>query len=367
MAGTNNFRKKEPGIRETLQDDLNSGDFFKNLKREWAELKEFFIDDDRREQLKTMGGFKKFFVLPFWLLKSLFLKMNTVRRMLFIFSIVLMFLTVKIGNSNSEPNMDFNLFAAFVLIFILMLELKDKLLAKSELREGRSVQEAMMPEENPAISGWDIFLYSRPANDVGGDMVDYLRLGEKRNYIALGDVSGKGLGAALFMVKLQSTLRAMANEITSPAEICDRVNSIFHRDKTSKSFASLVYVEVEDNSDKLKIVNAGHMPPKILSDEIKETKTKGMPAIGLMKKPPYSEEIISFNSGDAMIIYSDGVTEARNPWGDFLGEDKFETFLGKIKHQNASMMGKRLLAELEYFIDDASQSDDISIAILKKE
>ena len=97
-----------------------------------------------------------------------------------------------------------------ILLFILMLELKDKLLAREELEAGRAVQRALMPDSGPTIPGWDVSLFTRSANDVGGDLVDYVPLDDQRNGLVLGDVAGKGLPAALLMAKLQSTLRALA-------------------------------------------------------------------------------------------------------------------------------------------------------------
>src|SRR5512138_3275825 len=94
---------------------------------------------------------------------------------------------------------------------VLMLELKDKLLARSELEAGRTVQLALMPDRPPVVPGWDIWLYSRSANDVGGDLVDYLQIDPQRLGVMLGDVAGKGLPAALLMAKLQATLRALVS------------------------------------------------------------------------------------------------------------------------------------------------------------
>ena len=94
-------------------------------------------------------------------------------------------------------------FGPIFIIFVLMLELKDKLVARHELEAGRSVQFALMPESTPAIPGWDVWLYTRPANDVGGDLVDHVPIDTTHHGVALGDVAGKALPAALLMVKLR--------------------------------------------------------------------------------------------------------------------------------------------------------------------
>jgi len=122
------------------------------------------------------------------------------------------------------------------------LELKDKLHAKTELEEGRSVQNALMPEENPKVDGWDIWLYTRPANDVGGDLLDFTKISENNYGISLGDVAGKGLSAALLMAKLQSTIRAIVPDYISLSEFGNKLNHIFCRDSLPKLFSSLIYI-----------------------------------------------------------------------------------------------------------------------------
>jgi len=145
------------------------------------------------------------------------------------------------------------LLSGIIFLFIIALELKDKLHAKSELEEGRAVQKALMPETIPDVAGWDIWLYTKPANDVCGDLLDFLKLSEEKVCISIGDVAGKGLSAALLMAKLQSTIRAIVPDYNSLMELGEKINRIFCRDSLPKLFASLVYVELDVTSGKIKI------------------------------------------------------------------------------------------------------------------
>jgi len=117
-----------------------------------------------------------------------------------------------------------------ILLVILLLELKDKLVATDELAVGRAVQIAMLPRDNPVVSGWEIWLYTHPANEVGGDLVDYIKMDSDRWGIAIGDVAGKGLGAAMLMSKLQATLRALAPGFQELSDLGSEVNRIIYRD-----------------------------------------------------------------------------------------------------------------------------------------
>jgi serine phosphatase RsbU (regulator of sigma subunit) len=117
--------------------------------------------------------------------------------------------------------------------------LKDKLLAHGELESGRAVQRAMIPEQAPLVPGWNLWLFTRSANEVGGDLVDFLRMNGDRFGIAIGDVAGKGLGAALFMVKIQATLRALTPDHDSLTDLASKLNRICPRWNATK-FASLL-------------------------------------------------------------------------------------------------------------------------------
>jgi phosphoserine phosphatase RsbU/P len=361
---------KEQGFGQTIKDDLKRGDFFSSLSMDWFELKDFFLTEDRKTRLEQMSFFVRFFMIPYWLFKSLFLKLNPGRRILLIIGIlmVLMMNSVQV-KSDSQAQISFQSIipGVIVILFVLMLELKDKLLAKNQLEAGRTVQNAMMPEKNPVIPGWDIWLYTRPANDVGGDMIDYIKLEDNKHGLSIGDVSGKGLGAALFMVKLQSTLRAIISDYRSLEKFAGKLNKIFYRDTDRRNFASMLYMETSDNSGEIRLVNAGHMPPIIIDDKSVVEIPKTSPAIGLMPGAKFKEQKITVESGAILLLYSDGLTEAKDEFGNFYGEERMKKFLPKISHLDATQFGERLLDKIFSFIQSAPANDDMSLIVLKKQ
>ncbi len=247
-----------------------------------------------------------------------------------------------------------------------MLELKDKVLAKDELEEGRAVQIALMPERNPKIPGWSAWLYTRPANEVGGDMVDFIQIDENRYGIALGDVAGKGLRAALLMSKLQSTLRALVKDFTSLAELAKKINTIFYRDSLPNIFASLVYFELKSDSGEISMFNAGHLPPLILKGETVEELKKGAPALGLSDQTSFFEKKVLLNEEELFVAYSDGISEARNEFGEFFGEERLKQLLPKFKGYSPEQAGEKILAVIEHFVGDTKYHDDLSIVIFKR-
>jgi serine phosphatase RsbU (regulator of sigma subunit) len=352
-------------LRDRLKDDLRQGNYWNKLKEDYSELHEYFIDKEKNERLKYMGVFSRFFHLNWWLLKAMIFKLTPVRRLLFVlgFTFTLFGGIVKYGNADTT---NISILGGTILIFILMLELKDKLLAKSELGEGRQVQQALMPPEQPDAAGWDIWLYSFPANDVGGDLVDFIKRKDGSYILTVGDVSGKGLGAALFSIKLQSSLRALSGEPFELREIISKVNDLFYKDGIHSRFSSLISFTVKENSDKVTYVNAGHMPPIIYSDGKITELPKGDIALGLMDSPEFNLCELNLTKDDAIIAYSDGVVEAENQLHYFYGKARFLELIEKYGNEPAEKLGQKIIRDVNFFRNDYKIHDDISIAIIKR-
>jgi sigma-B regulation protein RsbU (phosphoserine phosphatase) len=254
---------------------------------------------------------------------------------------------------------------AMIFLFIILLELKDKLLAQEELEAGRSIQESLAPVTSPAVPHWDVWLFTRPANDVGGDLVDFMQINGNRYGIAIGDVAGKGLPAALLMAKLQSTLRALAPDYKLLNELAAKINSIFYRDSLPNRFASLLYIELLSTSNKLRFVNAGHFPPLHLKQSRITELEKGAPALGIMPQITLSEESLSLEKGDLFLVYSDGLTEARNEEGEFFGEDRLKELIIEARELSAEKAGQEILSAVETYVGEAPATDDLSMVVLR--
>ena len=364
MSDNNSSKNNEPRVGKTLRDDLHQVRITDELSVEYKDLKEYFLTDDRKERLKLMSRFKKFFVIPWWLLKSLYFKLTPFRRLLLIFGII--FLIISSPSNSGSKSQFTTLLSGLMFLFIIALELKDKLLAKTELEEGRAVQKALMPQAIPDVAGWDIWLYTKPANDVGGDLLDFLKLSEDKICISVGDVAGKGLSAALLMAKLQSTIRAIVPDCNSLVELGEKINRIFCRDSLPKLFASLVYIELDITSGNIKILNAGHLPPLIIRNNTIERLKKTSPALGLIPNAIFNEQTADIHPGDSLIIYSDGLTEAMNEEGNFFGEKKLEELLSKNSNLSSEKLGEKILSEISFFIGKAKTYDDLTIAIIKR-
>jgi phosphoserine phosphatase RsbU/P len=358
----------EPTLGRTLRDDIRRGDFGRTVRRDFEDLKEFMLDEQRKKRLVDMSRLKGWFYIAAWLLKSMFLKLTPARRLLLVggFILVMASHSVVYSDDNVQIQSDTNVAGILCVTFVLMLELKDKLVAKSELEAGKAVQKALMPEPSPSVPGWDLWLFTRSANEVGGDLVDFVRLDDTRCGVALGDVAGKGLSAALLTAKLQATLRALVTDQTSVAGLGKKLNAIFYRDSPRSTFASLVYVELQGGSMVLRLINAGHIPPLIIRRGGLEKMEKGGTALGLASDAEFVEHRVELGSGDILLAYSDGLTEAQNEAAEFFGEQRLISLLPGLTVHSARELGQGLVEEVDRFIGQARPHDDLSIAVLKR-
>ncbi len=354
-------------IGRTILKDLRRGDLKRTLRRDLKDLYYFYLDEERRVHLSSMNRLKRYFLVSFWLLKSMILKLTPTRRILLLICFIL-FLTSRtsfqIGEWHFQSDLTF--YSIILLLIILMLELKDKLLARDELMIGRAVQMALLPDRNPSIPGWEVWLFTRPANDVGGDLVDYVELDNNRLGVTIGDVAGKGLGAALLMAKLQATLTAFAPDITSLSELGHRLNETFCRYGLENRYATLIYLEMEPRSGLLKILNAGHMPPITLQSGVLKQLPPVASVLGMIPNATFKEQNVELQPGNYLVAYSDGLTEARNEQGDFFGEKRLLHLLPQLQDLSAKEFGQRLLEEVAHFAGEEPQNDDLSIILLHR-
>ncbi len=358
MTEPHHGSRPEPRLFPTLKADVNRvrADVRKRgLGRELGDtltrLEAFYLNDDARRRLAKMSRLRRFIYRVWWLAKGLLLRLTPVRRILLALGLVLM---------SSVP-------VGIFLITVLMLELKDKLAARDELEAGRTVQLALMPESSPAVPGWDLWLHTEPANDVGGDLIDHLQIDDSHHGVALGDVSGKALPAALLMVKLQATLRALTPQFDRLSDLGAAINRILERDGLANGFATLVYLVLATDSGDVRVLNAGHMPPIVARGGAIDCMDYGSMALGMMPDATFSEQRVALADGDVLVVYSDGITEAMNESGDFFGDERLRAAIQATTGQPVEAIGMEILRALQTFVGDAPPHDDVSLMLLKRQ
>lgn len=235
-----------------------------------------------------------------------------------------------------------------------------------ELEIAREVQEHLFPQRLPSVPGLDYCGRCRPAREVGGDYYDFLELPKGRLGIAIGDVSGKGIGAALMMANLEASLRGQASVGHDLAELIKRVNDLVYGASPANSYATLFYGEYDPPSRHLSYVNAGHNPPVVVRKSAAAYQffrlETGGPVVGLLQQS-YQQESFPLESGDLVVLFTDGVSEAMNSRDEEWGEDRLIEFAKSCYGLPAIEVMTRILAAAHAFAA-GSQYDDMTLVVL---
>jgi sigma-B regulation protein RsbU (phosphoserine phosphatase) len=239
--------------------------------------------------------------------------------------------------------------------------------SKEEARMARDIQVNLLPKSNPEISGYDIAGMSLPALNVGGDYYDFIRLDEHKLAVGLGDVSGKGLAAALVMSNLQATIRGQTLFDGNANKCLERANKLLFDSTDSKTFVSLFYGILDTQKNTLCYANAGQNTPLVFSPGKKPRplKTHGL-ALGIQENISYQKDEISINPGDLLLIYSDGISEAMNDQMEEFGDEKLQEIVQLDKGDSATDLIENIIMAVNLHFGDASQNDDMTLIILKR-
>src|SRR5919199_3280391 len=191
---------------------------------------------------------------------------------------------------------------------------------EQELRVARLIQQTLLPKHVPEIAGWDVAAFYRPAREVGGDFYDFLEFEDGHLGIIVGDVTDKGVPAALVMATTRTMLRASAQRLDSPGAVLERVNDVIVSDIPPNMFITCLYAILEPQTGRLTYANAGHDLPyrRTSSGGAEELRATGMP-LGLLPGMGYEEKEIVLERGDSVLFYSDGLVEAHDPQREMFG------------------------------------------------
>ena len=237
---------------------------------------------------------------------------------------------------------------------------------ESELRIARNIQMSMVPSVFPDIKGLDMYASMTPAKEVGGDLYNYLRLGDKL-YFCVGDVSGKGVPASLFMAQATRLFLTLAKQTMPPAEICTRMNdALSGDDNESNMFVTFWLGLVDLTTGHLSFCNAGHNSPVIGcgGDDVKFLKMKPNVPIGIMPGMKFAGEEIDTIKGRPFFIYTDGLNEAENKEKEEFSDERLLEILRNTHFTSAQQLVEKLSAEVEVHRNGAEPSDDLTMMCL---
>jgi sigma-B regulation protein RsbU (phosphoserine phosphatase) len=248
----------------------------------------------------------------------------------------------------------------------LHIELLEKQRMEQELQLGREIQGRLLPQPPVDVMETELAAMSVPCYEVGGDYYDFIELPDGDIGLAIGDVSGKGVSAALIMSSVQAALRVAAPIEEDLAHLVSRLNALIYRSARGRKYATFFFGRYTPSSGLLRYVNAGHNPPFLAtSDGLQELSSTGKP-IGIFPDSTYHEEDVEVTPGSTLFLYTDGLNEAADPTEEEFGMDRLRELFTEEHRSETSAIPKRVVEAVTRFERGARATDDKTIVILRR-
>ncbi|MFO7768894.1 MAG: PP2C family protein-serine/threonine phosphatase [bacterium] len=254
--------------------------------------------------------------------------------------------------------------------FLLKESLRKEALER-EMEVARSIQQRLLPEEMPDVEGFEFVGLNTPSEAVGGDYYDFIHLGEGKILVALGDVVGHGVPAALLMANVHAAVRSHAQYDLDLAEMVAKVNEFLHRSTDTMQYSTFFCGVLDTSSGSFGYVNAGHNPPYLVrceegADPDMETLEAGGIPLGMMAGVPYEGGGVTMEPGDLLYIFTDGVTEAHDEQGDMMGEGRLEACLRQCRGLSLHNVVHEIQVEIRAHTGDTKQEDDVTMVAVHR-
>ena len=238
---------------------------------------------------------------------------------------------------------------------------------QEEMRLARSIQDRLLPKHMPSLVGYEVAGCTIPAQSVGGDYFDFIPMGRDHLALCLGDVSGKGMPAALLMAYLQAAIRGQTLQSVSPAECLTRSNRLLFQSTDIERFATCFYGVLDAGAHSLRYANAGHDRPILIS-------TLGKPmlldeaglVLGLLEECRYENVTIPLQPGEALVIYSDGIIDATNTDDAEFGKERLLELLAGLRGAPADVLLDRIVGDVRRHSGEAPQIDDMTVVVVRR-
>ena len=372
---------------DTYTKDLKSEDVQRMFTRDTREAYRFFAREIDRDALAKLPWLRRQWVHAGQFVRAVLMRLSPARRALYgvalgcaivgmlqlfdgfstarfplgpVFSIVM----VKPVWVNGTLWLFWSLVATNLLV---LLEVADRLSLKDDLEVAREIQQAMLPAGTFTAPGVVACGLTRPANTVGGDFFDILPARGDEIIVALGDVAGKGSPAALLMALLLAMMRTLVDEGLADAALIERLNVQVSRHSPASSFITFFYSRYDPASGRLAYVNAGHTPALLQrADGRFERLMGGGVALGMFDGSTYQTHHTTLETGDTLVVYSDGITEAESPDGEPFEEPGLQAVLREHQGEAPAAIGQAVFRAVERHARDFRLADDLTVLLLAR-
>ena len=320
------------------------------------------------------GRVKHFIWMAKQFLWAVFDKLTPARRVLLLVALIFLIPDVDVFWDNDAHTLGGSgaFWGGILLLVLLLLEISDRVVMKRDLQIAKEIQAWLLPPEPPAVPGLEIAFATRPANTVAGDYYDVFprrpaQSPDSDYLIAIADVAGKSVPAAMLMATFQASLKTLSATESPLTELVGRMNNYAcSNSQNGRRFTTAFIAEYEPASRALSYVNAGHNPPILRrkAGAIERLQEGGIP-LGIQQDAAYQSGTVTLEAGDWLVIFTDGVTEAENARAEEYGEPRLLVVLHANLAASPQMLLSAIMMDLDRFVGDAPQHDDITLLLLK--
>ena len=354
---------------------LNVQDFRRLFDQDATHAYEVLARDQKEDDLPEKG-FSRFFYRLRIVFLGLSYKLTPARRLLFVVSLLLVLAglvtgpELDFGGDRFHFHLDFSgiwfLGGVIGLVWLMALELVDRVRVRDELEVARQLQSDLLPKRSPDLPGYDFAHSYRTANEVGGDYYDFQHLPDGRLAILMGDASGHGIAAGLLMAIANATLKTAIDVDPEPVAVATLLNSALYRTGDRRAFMTLFYGVLEPQSGHLDFVIAGHPFPIVrrAGGGVEELGSGGLP-LGLRRQADLHPLTVTLDPDDVLLLYTDGLPEAVDkPNGDAFGFDRLKQLLAKAG--SPAVLHDRILIDFDRHVANEPLADDLTLVVLAR-
>ena len=360
-----------------VTEGMQVGELWKQFQTDARSSYRLYSKEVDAERVQGVSKGKHFLDVAGQFFWAILEKLSPARRVLLLIALVLIFIpdsdaTWRTAGENASFSFHTHLVAGLLMFALLILEVGDRVVMKRDLQIAKEIQTWLLPASPPAVPGLEIAFATRPANTVAGDYYDVFpragsNPGEKKFVFAMADVAGKSIPAALLMATIQASLKTLAASPSSLSELVGGMNQYAcGNSQNGRRFTTAFIAEFEPATRTLTYVNAGHNAPVLRrqSGALERLDKGGIP-LGILETAPYEAGSVVLQSGDWLVVFTDGVVEAENNLTEEYGEPR----LLFVVHSGATLTPNQLLqsimTDLDRFVAGAPQHDDVTCMLVK--
>ncbi len=346
-----------------LTDGLALNQLWKQFRADSRSTYRLYSQEIDSTRKPGMGRIRRFFHVAYQFLWAVTEKLTPARRILLLIALYLLV---------ASPGSGVSFWGGLLMFVLLVLEITDRVVMKRDLQIAKEIQTWLLPPGPPPVPGLQIAFATRPANTVAGDYYDVFARSPSNSHegaylITIADVAGKSIPAAMLMATFQASLKTLAATASSLTELVGRMNNYAcGNSQNGRRFTTTFIADYDPASRDMNYVNAGHNPP-ILQHQtgaVERLQAGGLP-LGIQPHAPYDSGKVTLQSGDWLVVFTDGLTEAENKLTDEYGEERLMAVLRANQAVPPLLMLNTIMRDLDRFVGDAPQHDDITLMLLR--